>query len=489
MSVDNGVLMQYFQWYSAADGSLWNELAANAPALANAGITSVWIPPCYKGSGGAHDVGYGIYDLFDLGEFNQKGTTRTKYGTKDELVNAIKAIHFNGMQCYADVVFNHKDGGDYLEIFNAEEMDWENRNRPQSDWYMIAGYTRFMFTGRGDRYSATKWDYNFFDALTYNGLLQNNDHLYRIKNKTFSTEVSHEHENHDYLMANDLDTNYDPLRQELFYWGQWFFELTGIDGFRIDACKHIRSSFFNEWLTALRLIYQQEFFSVGEYWSANVADLHNYISATNGIMSLFDVPLHYRFSEASKAGSAFDMSKLAVHTLVAEQPMKAVTFVENHDSQPCQSLESPVEPWFKPLAYAFILLRREGYPCIFYADYYGADYPNCRGGYPPVRLYSHRWLIDKFLRARKAYGFGDQHDYLDHPNTIGWTRSGNDEHPGAMAVVMTNGSDGSKWMNVFRPNKIFFDITEHIPETITTNPDGWGLFKCKAGSVSVWLQQ
>ena len=33
-----------------------------------------------------------------------------------------------------------------------------------------------------------------------------------------------------------------------------------------------------------------------------------------------------------------------------------------------------VEPWFKPLAYALILLRREGYPCIFYADYYGAEY-------------------------------------------------------------------------------------------------------------------
>jgi alpha-amylase len=56
-------------------------------------------------------------------------------------------------------------------------------------------------------------------------------------------------------------------------------------------------------------------------------------------------------------------------------------------------------------------------------------------------------------------------------------------------VIMTNGSDGNKWMNVFRPNATFYDLTEHIPGTITTNADGWGLFTCKAGSVSVWLQQ
>ena len=47
--------------------------------------------------------------------------------------------------------------------------------------------------------------------------------------------------------------------------------------------------------------------------------------------------------------------------------------MDNHDTQPCQSLESWVEPWFKPLAYALILLRRDGYPCVFQGDYHPAD--------------------------------------------------------------------------------------------------------------------
>ena len=71
--------MQYFNWYTPADGSLWKELAKNASKLSEAGFSAVWIPPAYKGVNGANDAGYGVYDLFDLGEFDQKGSVPTKY--------------------------------------------------------------------------------------------------------------------------------------------------------------------------------------------------------------------------------------------------------------------------------------------------------------------------------------------------------------------------------------------------------------------------
>lgn len=59
------------------------------------------------------------------------------------------------------------------------------------------------------------------------------------------------------------------------------------------------------------------------------------------------------------------------NTLTKDNPAKSVTFVDNHDSQPGQSLESWVQGWFRQLAYALILLRQEGYPCVFYGDWYG----------------------------------------------------------------------------------------------------------------------
>ena len=482
----NGVIMQYFQWYTPSDGSLWSELAARAAELARSGFTAVWIPPCSKAAAGAEDVGYAQYDLFDLGEFDQKGSVRTKYGTREELLAAIGSAQASGMQVYADVVFNHKDGGDETEEILGQAVDWKNRNHVTGEWVKILVWTKFTFPGRRDRYSQMKWHWWCFDSVSYNEATKDAAHLYRLKERGFETEVSHEHGNYDYLLANDLDMGVESVRVELINWGRWFLETTRVDGFRCDAVKHIRSSWFPEWLTHLRAHSAKELFAVGEYWSDDIRDLRNYLRASGGVMSLFDVPLHYQFYRASRAGSRFDLRTIFNNTLVKEQPGLSVTFVENHDSQPCQSLESTVEDWFKPIAYALILLRREGYPCVFYADYYGAQYSDkkCREG-KLVKLESHRWLIDKFLEARRRYGHGDQQDYFDHPNIIGWTRLGD---RGAMAVLVSNGGDGSKWMSLFRPGTTFRDLTGHIPEKVVTNAHGWGNFPCRGGKVSVWVQ-
>lgn len=56
----------------------------------------------------SEDNGYGVYDLYDLGEFDQKGTVRTKYGTKQEPHEAIDACHNHGINVYVDIVMNHK---------------------------------------------------------------------------------------------------------------------------------------------------------------------------------------------------------------------------------------------------------------------------------------------------------------------------------------------------------------------------------------------
>ena len=198
-------------------------------------------------------------------------------------------------------------------------------------------------------------------------------------------------------MASDIDTA--EADGELRYWGRWIVDTTNINGFRIDACKHICYSFFRDWLNHLRVHFSRELFSFGEYWSGDVEDLHQYISDTQGVMSLFDVPLHYRFRDAGLSGSNFDLRTIFDNTLTRQQPAKSITFVDNQDTQPCQSLESWVEPWFKPLAYALILLRQEGYPCVFFGDYY--DQPKYFDKGREVTLYSHKFLIDKFIMPGK----------------------------------------------------------------------------------------
>jgi alpha-amylase len=487
----NGTFMQYFHWYLPSDGTHWRELSNHARDLANAGFTALWLPPVYKGAGGGYDVGYGAYDLFDLGEFDQKGSIRTRYGTKDELAAAVRAAKQAGIQIYLDVVFNHKMGADTPEEFEAVPVDPNDRNRVLGGLELIKAWTHFAFPGRGDQYSSMKWHWWHFDSTDHNLFKPGQNLIYRFKDKHFEDKVELEKGNYDYLMGCDLDVNHQQVRGELKYWGEWILDTLGVDGFRLDAIKHIYGDFFNDWLDDLERHVQRELFAVGEYWTENLATLLWYIGNTGGRLSLFDVPLHYNFHRASKAGGYYDMRTIFDNTLTRQVPLLSATFVDNHDTQPLQALESIVEAWFKPLAYALILLRAEGYPCVFYADYYGAHYKDKGrdGNEYEIWLASHQWIIDRFLFARKNFAYGPQYDYFDHPDIIGWTRLGTEEHPQAMAVLLSDGPGGSKWMEVGKPNSTFFDLTEHITEPVYTNEQGWGEFRCNGGSVSVWVER
>ena len=490
MSDPNGVMMQYFHWYNPEDGSLWNQVAEKATELAAAGITALWLPPAYKGTGGGMDVGYGIYDLFDLGEFDQKGSVRTKYGTKSEYIKAIKTAKAAGIQIYADVVFNHKMGADEAEDVEATPFSMDDRNSTVGEYHTIKAWTHFTFPGRNGKHSSMEWHWWHFDAIDYDANNGEASAVYLLKGKSFDNNVDLEKGNFDYLMGCDLDMENPEVVGELKYWGEWLYDTTEIDGFRFDAVKHVSAEFFQEWLEHVRQYAKRDLFAVGEYWSYEVDALHHFIESTDGKVTLFDAPLHYNFHVASQAGESYDMTKIFDNTLVQHQPALAVTLVENHDSQPLQSLESIVEPWFKPLAYALILLREAGYPCIFYGDYYGAHYKDNKDGNEyEIWMDCHQFLIDKFLDARKKYAYGEQRDYFDHPSTIGWTRMGDEEHPGGVAVVLTNGEGGGKWMEIGHPNCTYIDITEHVKDPIVTNDDGWAEFRCNGGSVSVWVQE
>lgn len=480
---DNGTMMQYFEWYLPNNGTLWNKMNKESHNLKEAGITSLWIPPCYKGQS-SYDVGYGVYDLYDLGEFDQKGTVRTKYGTKKELQDAIKSAHKDGLMVYGDIVLNHKIGADTTEAAVAVEVDPNNHNKEISGDYEIDTWTGFNFPGRNNKYSDFKWHWYHFDGVDYDNR-RGLSRIYKLRGngKNFDWEVDTENGNSDYIMGADLDMDHPEVTNELKRWGKWFTNTLDLDGYRIDTLKHIKFDFYKDWLKYQKSQSDKDLFTVGEYWSEDIGKLKNYLNKTDRVMSLFDVPLHKRFYDASCCGGYYDMRTLRDNTLVKEDPVKAVTFVDNHDTEPDQSLKSFVQEWFKPLAYTFILTREQGYPCVFYGDYYGIP----EKGVQPMKD-----KIDKLLYVRKNFAYGDQHDYLDHEDIIGWTREGIPDHQkSGLAALITDGPGGSKWMCVGKKfaGKEFYDYTGNRKETITINADGWAEFKVNGGSYSVWVQK
>ena len=261
--MENGVMMQYFEWNLPNDGKFWKKLKDDAEHLHKIGITAVWIPPAYKGLK-QEDEGYGTYDLYDLGEFDQKGTVRTKYGNKQELQEMIEELHKNQISVYLDAVMNHKAGADYTEKFMAKEVDPEKREESISEPYEIEGWTGFDFPGRNNTYSDFKWHWYHFSGTDYN---KANDKkgIYQIigEGKAWSEGVDNENGNYDFLMFADIDFDHPEVVEEMKKWGIWVSNELNLDGMRLDAIKHINDQFIKHFLEAVRNNRGNDFYAVG----------------------------------------------------------------------------------------------------------------------------------------------------------------------------------------------------------------------------------
>lgn len=160
------------------------------------------------------------------------------------------------------------------------------------------------------------------------------------------------------------------------------------------------------------------------------------------------------------------------------------TLVMNHDTQPYQALEAPIQDWFKPLAHALILLRNSGYPCVWYGDLYGIKGehpfpPSCGGNIPRLVL------------ARKLYAYGEQADYFDYATCLGWVRYGTWDRPAGCAVVLSNAGPGSKRMHVgeVHAGEVWTDVLGWSDREVVIGDDGFGEFVCGQTSVSIFVNR
>ena len=87
------------------------------------------MPPGCKATS-AQDTGYGIYDLWDLGEFDTNNNcqpSRTKWGDKAELQRLCAKANELGISLLWDAVLNHKAAAD------EKEMSWGVKVDPKGD--------------------------------------------------------------------------------------------------------------------------------------------------------------------------------------------------------------------------------------------------------------------------------------------------------------------------------------------------------------------
>lgn len=340
--------------------------------------------------------------------------------------------------------------------------------------------------------------------------------------KGWAEDVDKTHGNYDYLLFSNIYYGHPDVREDILRWGQWMIRETGIHGFRLDAAQHFSWNFIRNWITQVQIASQQRYgrdaVIIGEVWAGEVSRLLRWLDfvtppGSPALAYAYDAPLLYSFSRVSedvrKSSKSADLRTLLCgpghpdrHALSSVRPHQAITLVTNHDTQPGQSSFTPMDSGLKSLFYAFILLRREGLPCVFWGDLYGTLGPKGEGPACQVPLIANdattqqparstRSLLPSLMLTRKLLAYGPQKDYFDSMSCIGWVRHGTHDRPGC-AVIMSIGPP-NKWtikkMAAGRPGEKWIDIMsekEGRPE-ITIDNKGFGVFACRGRSVSVYV--
>ncbi|WP_054414673.1 alpha-amylase domain-containing protein [Hymenobacter sp. DG25A] len=327
-------------------------------------------------------------------------------------------------------------------------------------------YTSFTYPGRGNTYSSYKWHY-----YNFNGTQQApNNGWYQWNAWDFQPYANNDA--YDNLLGSEIRYADVNQRTETKNWGNWITTKLNLDGYRLDATKHIQTSFVNEWLDAVKGTSGR--FAVSEAWFRNLTDLNNYAAATGGRTSLFDVPLHYTFQDMSNGNGTWDMRGLQFAGFTEANGPLSVSFVDNHDTdQQGGALYSPVVN-LKMLAYAYILTREKGYPCVFYRDYYE---------------YGLGAQIKKLMGIRKANGYGAGFEYtsVDDADVYAYSRAGDATHAGLLLLLNDGSSARSKGITTPFKSTTLTDKTGNNTSTISTDANGYGVFPVNARSYSVWV--
>jgi len=285
------------QWFETD----WAEITARLPELAAAGYTALWLPPPTKGAEGVADVGFSVFDRFDLGEYDQRGAVRTKYGTREEARRMVDEAHRFGIKVYFDIVMNHNANPAKIEnagvslapvpidgfpgtvpldyhVFPARDAGNGNFTVRNPPFYSFSEYTLGPDTGNRENIVAST-------PMPAGVTIGNYTHLVRAPSIDFSRADRNQELHYSLLGLIDFGLEQDvtptgpgprdgfnlvtdialprvirnadrpdtypnstpvpeDIREYFMRWIQWFGDVTDADGLRLDAIKHVPKQFF-----------------------------------------------------------------------------------------------------------------------------------------------------------------------------------------------------------------------------------------------------
>jgi len=277
------VLLQWFE-------NSWNQVENRMPDFFLAGYSGTWLPPVMKANDPS-SPGFDQFDKFFAGSPNDP----TIYGTEADLKAAIEEFHLAGANVYVDTILNHASGRSTSNFFLYDQGGYPgfwtgprgfgDFKQPTENWGDFHGGNSSGFL---QSENPGGFNYNLFDgdlvALIDIDQFSNNQFVRHpvdendpdnIPGGSLFNRVDPDNRRFypDRDLAPKVFTNpangqqftiypfntADPMAGDpitdnttglLMRHAQWMLEEFNVDGFRLDAIKHVPQAFWNDFFDA-----------------------------------------------------------------------------------------------------------------------------------------------------------------------------------------------------------------------------------------------
>ncbi|MCH8567668.1 MAG: DUF1939 domain-containing protein [Balneolales bacterium] len=508
-------MMQGFYWDVTPGGVWYDTLATSAELLGRVGFDSMWIPPPSKSAAGGFDVGYTPYDYYDLGEFDSRAGDQTsgtgafiptRYGTKAGLQEAISRLQAHGLKVYADIVLNHRSGGN-LEpnIYGDFYTDRNGGSLFSPDGENT--FTAFPLTHGSNRINWAVGDGNeFFYPNAVHNQSNTADFLSGSQLAGF-----HQMYVNEFGYSNALHTGSGetlPVGDSLIVWGDWLTETLGLDGYRFDFVKGVHPEYFKAFMSYGAMAGK---FHVHELFDGDIGRKLAYLNMLNtqdspfspsppapSAGAIFDFNMRFAYKEMSDGGNNYDIRNWhnrGLHNQFGVPFEQIVMFIDNHDFDRTDYNGEVNQPGHSPvvnnkmLAYAH-MLTHPGYAQVWWRDYFN---------------YGLRDEITLLVQLRNQFGSGS-YKALTRPGEGGGNPffPGNpDEDPRHIYVAERGGTGGDTglivainkhsdfnidvWVDTQWPERTLYDITGNFEGTIEVFSDGRARIQTMPSSYHIFV--
>ncbi len=356
-----GITYEIFvQSFADSDGNGvgdFNGMTSKLPYLETLGVEAIWLMPIMP-SPSYHK--YDVVDYYDV---------HPDYGTMEDFKTFVKEAHQRNIRVVIDLVINH----------SSSKHDWFVEASKGTD----NAYREYYVWADKD---------SIAEEIAKKEISMDSDNITQWHAVNGDTTSEHYY---GFFNGGMPDLNFDSpkLRAEVYKIGAFWLQEVGVDGFRLDAAKHIypddraedNHAFWEEFINEMRQ-YNPNVYTVGEVWdkSDKVAPYAKGFSA----LFNFDLAFSILASVQNETSSAVKiegptwkpiqnksfidgyLENNQLYTSVNKDFFSA-NFLSNHDQNRVMSvLNGDIQ---KAKLAASILLTLPGQPYIYYGEEIGME--------------------------------------------------------------------------------------------------------------------